>query len=446
MKNLMIYIGPYESFDNPRSDLVSNDAGPLAKVQIDNSLALGWKRQDILLFTNFKFQYRGIKANVIKDVEFFNRQPQATKINVIIRLFENDLIEKGQLYWFHDLDAFQLERITEAEINLSDSDMALTVPTGIFLMGEGRWSTGSIFFKSGSKDLFYRIREVMYRGNIDEEKALGVLTIGDWNFRQRVKKINNTYNFTSYDLLFGYKQAVKPVKVIHFHPLAGIKEYGIENALRFFMGENELNVPLVTERLIKIFESHGIKQTRPLEIRPAKRVFIPNLGKTATTYMGVLTKVLLMSEGDVLELGAGPTSTPLLHWICKDMNRMLISYENDPEVYNFARQYQSRLHRVRFVKDWDEIDTNIHRGLVFAGHGPAERRGLDAIRFKDSTDYIVIHNTNNENYYADVWKHFKHIYTWKESLPWTSVVSNFKDLSVLESPTKHDSHLPTSAR
>ena len=77
MKNLMIYISPTGSFSNPRADLVADDAALCAKVAIENSLQLGWKAEDILLFTNFEYQYGDIKAQVLPDVEFFNRKPQA---------------------------------------------------------------------------------------------------------------------------------------------------------------------------------------------------------------------------------------------------------------------------------------------------------------------------------------------------------------------------------
>jgi hypothetical protein len=156
-----------------------------------------------------------------------------------------------------------------------------------------------------------------------------------------------------------------------------------------------------------------------------------NLTKSWTTHMGVLVKVLLISSGDVVELGAGPFSTPLLHWVCKSMNRRLITYENNPEFYNYARQFRSRLHRIVFVKNWDEVDASTHRGLVFIDHAPATRRGTDVIRFKDSADYIVMHDTNSEKDYTNVWEHFKDTYTWKECRPWVSVVSNFKNLSKL---------------
>lgn len=259
MKNLMIYISPTGSFDNPRADLASNDAGPLVKVQVENSQVLGWKKEDILLYTNFHFQYAEVKANVLENVEFFERKPQASKINAIVKLFEKGIIKDNQLYWFHDLDAYQLVPITEDEIDLGEADMALTDYGGIKFRGTDRWSTGTIFFKSGARDIFYRMKEVFYEKNIDEEEALCLLTMSDPDIRRRVKKINNTYNFIGYYFKSCYKKSTKPLKVAHFHPHTGRRRAKIENCFRFFSGENPLNTPLITERLIKIFKFHRIR-------------------------------------------------------------------------------------------------------------------------------------------------------------------------------------------
>lgn len=262
MKNLLIYISPTGSFDNPRPDLASNDAGPLAKVQIENSLALGWEKRDIMLVTNFEYQYGDIKAIVLKDVEFFNRKPQASKVNAIIKLFELGIIKDDEIYWFHDFDAFQLQPITENEIDLANEDIALTdYGGGKYFRGEDRWSTGTIFFKSGSKDIFDGVRDIYYEKKIDEEEALHLLIFRDPNIGKRVRKINNTYNFIGYKLQSVYRESIKPLKVVHFHPLTGKKRLGsvgVESALRFFKGENELRLPLITDRLLKIFRYHRI--------------------------------------------------------------------------------------------------------------------------------------------------------------------------------------------
>ncbi len=136
----------------------------------------------------------------------------------------------------------------------------------------------------------------------------------------------------------------------------------------------------------------------------------------------------------MVELGTGPFSTPLLHWVCKDMNRKLISYEIDPEYYNYARQFRSPIHRIKQVKDWDEVNSTIHRGLVFIDHNPFDKRAPDIIRFKDSADYVVIHDTECENNFKIIWPHFKYAYTWKDCRPWATVVSNSKDLSQFNYP------------
>lgn len=249
----MVYISPTGSFDNPRPDLTSNDAGQLVKVQIENSLALGWKKEDIMLVTNFEYQYGGVKATVLKDVEFFERKPQASKINAIVELFNQGLIKDNEIYWFHDLDAYQLQPIPEAEIDLGSKDMALT-DYGVL----PRWSTGIVYFKKNSRDIFEKIKSVMYRKNINEELALTKLTNSDVSIASRIKKLNKSYNFTPPMVKFLYTTIIKPLKVAHFHIVGGNGRFEVKNPVAFFKGENQLHIPLITKRLIGIFDAHGI--------------------------------------------------------------------------------------------------------------------------------------------------------------------------------------------
>jgi hypothetical protein len=253
MKNLLIYISPTGSFNNPRPDL-TNDAFQLVKVQIENSVDLGWKKEDILLFTNFPFQYGPIKATVLKKVEFLNQLPRTSKINGIVKLFEKGIIKKGQLYWFHDLDAFQLAPIRESELNLGKADIGMA-DYGRFK----RWNTGSIFFKLSSKDIFYRIGEIVHEQLTDEEKALDILVAKDKKIGKRIKTIDRTYNFTAFNLKASYKKAIKPIKVVHFHPLAEIRQLNIKKPLDYFKGVNYIRTPLITRRLLKIFKVHRIR-------------------------------------------------------------------------------------------------------------------------------------------------------------------------------------------
>lgn len=269
MKNLMIYVSPTGSFNNPRPGL-TNDAGQLVKVQIENSLSLGWNVEDILLFTNFDYQYGSIKAKVLKDVKFFERKPQASKINAIVELFDQGMIQDNELYWFHDLDAYQLQSITESELGLGSKDMALT-DYGVL----PRWSTGIIYFKKNSRDIFEKIQGVMYQHNINEELALTRLTRSDANIAARIKKLNKSYNFTPPKLKLQYSKAIKPLRVAHFHIIGGDGRFEVKNPVAFFKGENELNIPLITERLIKIFKYHRIRADVNVSITGSVAIFIP---------------------------------------------------------------------------------------------------------------------------------------------------------------------------
>ena len=80
--------------------------------------------------------------------------------------------------------------------------------------------------------------------------------------KERIKKLNITYNLATRkrDISACYEMADKPLKVLHFHPFdKGLldKEEGNNMAVCVY-GKNRMNKVLVTERLIKIFNKHGI--------------------------------------------------------------------------------------------------------------------------------------------------------------------------------------------
>jgi len=156
--------------------------------------------------------------------------------------------------------------------------------------------------------------------------------------------------------------------------------------------------------------------------------------KDWTTHMGVLVKALSLSQGTVLELGAGLYSTPILHWICKEQNRKLITYENDPLFHKLARSFRSPNHKIKWVDSWDDMDFKSRYGVVFIDHHPEGRRGTDVINFKDSAEYIIVHDSNRVEKYnlEEAFDDFKYVHTWKECKPWVTIASNFKDLKEFE--------------
>ena len=236
MKNLLIYINPRKGFDEEHQRL--------AKIQIDNSLSLGWKKEDILLVTNFAFEHNGIRALIIDDSHYCVVNDKASKINSIIHLFECGLL--NELIWFHDFDAYQLQPISEEELGLDSVDAGFT-DYGWWK----KWNTGSIFFKPSSLDIFRWIREGVYENNTGEEEAMVILTDNNTNnINSRIKRLNISYNFGKQMVNYDHKRHIadKPLKVAHFHP----KYPGQTGVLEKFK-------PLLNQNLIDLFRLYGFE-------------------------------------------------------------------------------------------------------------------------------------------------------------------------------------------
>ncbi len=275
MKNLMPFIHPSKDFLEEQKTSI--------KIQIDNSLDLGWRREDIILATNFPYQYKGVKSLLVSDDNYWAFCPTASCTNVIVELFERKLIEKEEIYWFHDLDAYQLHEITESELNLGECDI------GLVEWDNGQKISGSsFFFKSAARDIFGWIKEVMYKYRVDEELAMSALytnnllwlTGSHWdalakfvpltfpdaeNVQESVKKSNITYDFEMGWLNQHYPLSSKPIKTAHFH---FTRDRLLDSAM---YGKNSLNLVLLPERLIKIFHQHGVKGVFP---KPMKNLMI----------------------------------------------------------------------------------------------------------------------------------------------------------------------------
>lgn len=154
-------------------------------------------------------------------------------------------------------------------------------------------------------------------------------------------------------------------------------------------------------------------------------------GASRGSHLPVLIKLVEMTDGPILELGTGFCSTPFLHWACYP-RRKLVSYENNPEYFDFARSFRKDFHHVYCVDDYDDVDLESHRyNIAFLDHSPGSRRGKDILRLKNA-DYIVIHDSENSNARAygltQVFNKFRYRYKYNDAYPFTSVWSNRFDL------------------
>lgn len=281
MKNIFLYISPKKEFGE------NNEI--LAKMQIENILELGWKPEDVMLLTNFPYEFMGIKSIIVKDEYFFADDPASTKSNTIAGIFENEkLFNRDDLYWVHDLDHFQQVPFDEEEIKdeIGDCDFALC--------DYGRrikYNLGSVFFKKTSGDIWRRIRDVMkdcrnWSKKCEEERALMIMVTNNRNWawrssvgaensfmpydydekmnvedlKKRIHKMHITYNFYGNQIRSFWKMCEGKPKTAHLNPfferVTRTNPTGCK--LQTFLGENKLGHSLINERLTNLFKKYGL--------------------------------------------------------------------------------------------------------------------------------------------------------------------------------------------
>jgi hypothetical protein len=159
-----------------------------------------------------------------------------------------------------------------------------------------------------------------------------------------------------------------------------------------------------------------------------------SLRKEWTTHIGMLIKYVQLCKGDVLELGAGVYSTPMLHWLCKLEGKKLVTYDNSNEFFRFASMFKSSNHKVIKIEDnnWDIVKPDRIWGVVFIDHHPQERRGQEAVNFCNNAEYVILHDSDpeygNKHGYEAAYPLYKYRYDWKECSPHTTILSNFNPL------------------
>ena len=141
------------------------------------------------------------------------------------------------------------------------------------------------------------------------------------------------------------------------------------------------------------------------------------------------------TDGPILELGIGDDSTPLLHEICKDKNRFLISVENDPAWRDKYSHYRCKNHAILYVDDWSKVSIfkDFFFSIVFVDVAPWEERIPLVKLFKqqmNNVEYLILHDsehfTNNKIIDYNDFKFWKDYHDYP---PPTLVASNIYPIS-----------------
>lgn len=165
------------------------------------------------------------------------------------------------------------------------------------------------------------------------------------------------------------------------------------------------------------------------------------------SHLPLLSEIMSVSNGPVLEMGMGYYSTPFLYWMCKAQGRDLVSLENDKKWMEKLEmpEWKGPGFSAYHVENWEdlyEVNTNVpfvlaHRwSVVLIDHRPAKRRRIDAELLANNADFVLMHDSEPEidrfYRYGRAYKHFKYRFDYKlVGKPNTTVLSNTKDLSFL---------------
>jgi len=260
----MIYID--QTGQGGFSRACNNEALRMARVQIDNSLDLGWKHDDIMIVTNFEFEHNGVKAIALPNCEEICCKYRKrygwiqAKTWVTPILFERSILPADEEFWLHDFDAFQVHPFTDT----GSADVRLTT-FGFKDLANG----GSTFFKSSAWDLFQIAKNnliknqtllVRHGENIKYNEEFAWEDVWeDEVHRPRMEKLNLTFNYGMRFKHFNqmWPKADKPILVAHFHLEKKIIVDGYHLYRAFCEGENPGGVEIVNGRLKKILNDHG---------------------------------------------------------------------------------------------------------------------------------------------------------------------------------------------
>lgn len=251
-KNLMVFVTGTELIDGGWEFMKDDDYFDKSirymKAQIDNSLYLGWKTEDIILATNFDFEYRGVKNYKLEDTcdysQFYNKE---YAISEVIRKG----IAKDTNIFYHDLDAFQL---TSFEFPEFDGDIAGCV----YPDGDGHSvQCGVLYFKTSAGDMMNWLVDGMKKHQFDAAQGNDEIVIRHFikmnpEYLHRFSTLDTSWNVGMTGFAKRIRDAIGEPKVCHFHP-DNQKCWDV-----MVEGKNEINRVMIDDRLKDIILEHDL--------------------------------------------------------------------------------------------------------------------------------------------------------------------------------------------
>jgi hypothetical protein len=208
----------------------------LIQAQLENSRELGWAPEDLYVVTNLNVEG---EANIIR-CPLNETCLTGSKMFALQYLFDQRLIQENDVWWAHDLDAWQNHPFTAPEF----------LDIGLAEYSTEKFNGGSIFLRGTARDLIFGIVSMIHhtRG-LKEEPAINQILRSPL-CRHRVSTLNSTYNVGCSAYAIRYHRSIQPILVSHFHPT------GSTSWRTHVDGVNPLGIPSVSPRLVDLLQRH----------------------------------------------------------------------------------------------------------------------------------------------------------------------------------------------
>ena len=180
----------------------------LVKAQIENSIELGWHKEDIVIVANFNFEFMGVKTIKTKLNNFCQT---GSKIFALYWYMKNGII--NDVIWSHDLDAW-------ASVPFGCPDFEKDV--GGTQYNNFKWNGGSTFWTPRSFDIVEEILRRLVEGKEPKEEPTLNRVFKSKEYRDRISVVNHTYNVGCSGYVPRFKKSLLPIRVCHFHPYNGV--------------------------------------------------------------------------------------------------------------------------------------------------------------------------------------------------------------------------------
>lgn len=188
---------------NCRGDGARKRLERMLDAQVHNSIELGWELHQIVVLSNFPYEFMGVRADQVPLNEFCLT---GSKMFGLRWLLGNVAGEAA--VWAHDLDAWQNAPFDEPKFK----------DVGIAQYSNSKYNGGSVFWRSRARDIVDEICRMILSGNLQREEPTLNGVLKSKEYKDRVTVVNNTFNVGCSGYVVRVGRSDKPLRVCHFHP------------------------------------------------------------------------------------------------------------------------------------------------------------------------------------------------------------------------------------